>query len=76
MAKVVHLKLQYFGHVMRSVGELALMVLVGKMEGIRLRGTPRKQWLDNIWEWLGQSGQTYHECKILAYDHSKWIMIS
>ena len=54
MAKVAHLKLQYFGHVVRgSAGELALIVMEGAMEGNRPRVAPRKHWLDNIQEWSG-----------------------
>ena len=53
-AKVAHMKLMYFGNVMRgSAGELALMVTEQAMEGIKPRGAPRKQWLNNIWEWSG-----------------------
>jgi len=49
MAKVVKLKLQYFGHVARgSAGQLALTVLEGSMEGTRYEGKPRRQWLNDI----------------------------
>jgi len=42
MARVVKLKLQYFGHVARgSAGQLALTVLEGSMEGTRYQGKPR-----------------------------------
>jgi len=42
MAKVVKLKLQYFGHVARgSAGQLALTFLEGSMEGTRYQGKPR-----------------------------------
>ena len=43
MAKVVKLKLPYFGHVARgSAGQLALTVLEGSMEGTRYQGKPRR----------------------------------
>jgi len=49
MAKVVKLKLQYFGHVARgSAGQLAQTVLEGSMEGTRYQGKPRRQWLNDI----------------------------
>ena len=49
MARVVKLKLQYFGHVARgSAGQLALTVLEGSMEGTRYQGKPRRQWLNDI----------------------------
>jgi len=54
MSRVAQLKLNYFNPGVRgSAGELALMVLEGAMEGTRLNGAPRKQWLDNIQEWSG-----------------------
>ena len=54
MAKVVKLKLQYFGHVARgSAGQLTLAVLEGSMEGIRYQGKPRRQWLNDIEDWTG-----------------------
>jgi len=52
MAKVVKLKLQYFGHVARgSAGQLALTFLEGSMEGTRYQGKPRWQWLNDIEDW-------------------------
>ena len=54
MAKVIKLKLQYFGHVARgSAGQLALTVLEGSMEGTRYQGKPRRQWLNDIEDWTG-----------------------
>ena len=51
MAKVVKLKLHYFGHVARgSAGQLALTVLEGSMEGTRCQGKPRRKWLNDIEE--------------------------
>ena len=49
MAKVVKLKLQYFGHAARgNARQLALTVLEGSMEGTRYQGKPRRQWLNDI----------------------------
>jgi len=57
MAKVVKLKLQYFGHVARgSAGQLALTVLEGSMEGTSFQGKPRRQWLNDIEDWTGYKG--------------------
>ena len=56
MARVAHLKLQYFGHAARgSAGELALVVMEGSVEGGRYQGAPRKSWLSNIKECSDQS---------------------
>jgi len=49
MARVVKLKLQYFGQVARgSAGQLALTVLEGSMEGTRYQDKLRRQWLNDI----------------------------
>jgi len=50
------MKLQYFGHVTRaSVGNLALTVLEGSVDGLRHQGRPKRQWMDDIEEWSGCS---------------------
>jgi len=48
-----------------EVGELALMVREGAMEGTRPRVTSTEQLWDNIREWRGK---TYQECKMLIQD--------
>ena len=54
MAKVVKLKLQYFGHAARgSAKQLALTVLEGSTEGTRYQGKPRRQWINDIEDWTG-----------------------
>ena len=42
------LKLQYFGHVMRTADSLEKSLMLGKIEGRRRRGHQRMRWLDNI----------------------------
>ena len=42
------LKLQYFGHLMRSVDSLERTLMLGGIEGRRRRGRPRMRWLDDI----------------------------
>ena len=41
------LKLQYFGHMMRTVDSLEKTLVLGKIEG-RRRGRQRMRWLDGI----------------------------
>ena len=41
------LKLQYFGHLMRSTDSLEMTLMPGKIEG-RRRGRQRMRWLDGI----------------------------
>ena len=45
---MLQLKLQYFGHLMRSSDSLAKTLMLGKIEGGRRRGQLRMRWLDGI----------------------------
>ena len=45
-------KLQWYGHVSRSLG-LAKTILQGTVKGGKRQGRQRKRWEDNIWEWTG-----------------------
>ena len=45
---MLKLKLQYFGHLMRSVDSLEKTLMLGKTEGGRRRGRQRMRWLDGI----------------------------
>ena len=42
------LKLQYFGHPMRRAESLEKTLMLGKIEGCRIRGRQRTIWLDGI----------------------------
>ena len=42
------LKLQYFGHLMRTDNSLEKFLMLGKIEGRRRRGCQRMRWLDGI----------------------------
>ena len=41
-------KLQYFGHLMRTVDSFEKTLMLGKIEGRRRRGRQRMRWLDGI----------------------------
>ena len=45
---MLKLKLQYFGHLMRSVDSLGKTLMLGGTGGRRRRGQPRMRWLDGI----------------------------
>ena len=46
--KMIKLKLQYFGHLMRRVDSLEKTLMLGGIGGRRRRGRPRMRWLDGI----------------------------
>ena len=45
---MLKLKLQYFGHLMRTNDSLEKTLMLGKTEGKRRRGQQRMRWLDGI----------------------------
>ena len=45
---MLKLKLQYFGHLMRSVDSLEKTLMLGGIGGRRRRGQQRMRWLDSI----------------------------
>ena len=45
---MLRLKLQYFGHLMRSVESLEKTLMLGGIRGRRRRGRQRMRWLDGI----------------------------
>ena len=48
-------KMRYAGHVMRgSSGVLALNILEGFINGKKEKGRPRRNWIDDIKDWIGE----------------------
>ena len=45
---MLKLKLQYFGHLMQRTDSLEKTLMLGKIEGRRIRGQQRMRWLDGI----------------------------
>jgi len=45
---MLKLKLQYFGHLMRTADSFEKTLVLGKVEGRRRRGRQRVRWLDGI----------------------------
>ena len=45
---ILKLKLQYFGHLMRRADSLEKILMLGKIEGRRIRGRQRMRWLGGI----------------------------
>ena len=53
-------------------GEGVYRFLVGKPEGKRLLGRPRRRWVDNIKMDLQEVGCGYVDCIGLAQDRDRW----
>ena len=53
--KVLMLKLQYFGQVMRSADSLEKTLMLEKTEGRRRKGQQRMRWLDGITDSMNMS---------------------
>ena len=45
---MLKLKLQYYGHLKRRTDSLEKTLMLGKIEGRRIRGQQRMRWLDGI----------------------------
>ena len=52
---MLKLKLQYFGHLMRTADSLENILMLGKIEGKRRRGWQRMRWLDGMTDSMDMS---------------------
>ena len=66
-------RMRWAGHVARMVEERGVYrVLVGKPEGKRPLGRPRRRWVDNIRMDLQEVGCGYGDWIGLAQDRDRW----
>ena len=66
-------RMRWAGHVARMGEERgAYRVLVGKLEGKRPLGRPRRRWLDNIRMGIQEVGCGYVDWIGLAQDRDRW----